>query len=111
MREIVGDDDDDEDKDKDKKKDDKDKDKDDDKDKDKDEKKDKNREKGEQRKKSAIISLLCENDPMSAGATVSFVAASEDECSYYFEARSHAGCGGVERESQNLGPGGVFSVM
>ncbi len=63
------------------------------------------------RRKSTIISLLCEKDPLAALASVAFVAASPDECTYFFEARSTAACGGIEVEQQSLGPGGVFGVM
>ena len=38
------------------------------------------------------------------------MAASEDECTYFFEARSPSACGGVEAET-TLGPGGVFGVI
>jgi cation-dependent mannose-6-phosphate receptor len=64
-----------------------------------------------ERKKSTIISLLCETDPLAAKAAVSFVAASEDECTYFFEARTYAACGTVEKEAQTLSPSGVFGVM
>jgi len=42
--------------------------------------------------------------------TLSFVA-SPDSCTYIFEARSSAACGGVETAKQQLGPGGVFGVI
>jgi cation-dependent mannose-6-phosphate receptor len=42
---------------------------------------------------------------------VSFVGASQDECTYFFEARSMAACGGVNETEQTLGPGGIFGVM
>ncbi|KAL0256935.1 Cation-independent mannose-6-phosphate receptor CI-MPR [Diplodia seriata] len=69
--------------------------------------------KGDKRRKSTIISLLCETDSLSPPdeATVAFVAASPDECTYFFEARSKAACGGIEKETQQLGPGGVFGVI
>jgi len=63
------------------------------------------------RRKSTIISLLCDKDPLGPKATVAFVAASPDECTYFFEARSAAACGGIEVAQQQLGPGGVFGVM
>jgi cation-dependent mannose-6-phosphate receptor len=87
---------------------------DDDEDKDKDKDKDKEKEKEKEkhgRKKSTIISLLCEADPLAAKAAISFVAASDDECTYFFEARTHAACGTIEKEAQQLGPSGVFGVM
>jgi len=67
--------------------------------------------KGDKRRKSTVISLLCEKDPLAPKASVAFVAASEDECTYFFEARTSAACGGIEVETQTLGPGGVFGVM
>ncbi|KAK5148737.1 hypothetical protein LTR04_000579 [Oleoguttula sp. CCFEE 6159] len=63
------------------------------------------------RRKSTIISLLCERDPLSPLATVAFVASSPDECTYFFEARTSAACGGIEAARQQLGPGGVFGVI
>lgn len=65
------------------------------------------------RRKSTIISLLCETDSLSSSdeATVAFVAASPDECTYFFEARSKAACGGIEQDTQQLGPSGVFGVI
>jgi len=65
----------------------------------------------DKRRKSTIISLLCERDPLAAKAAVSFVGASEDECTYFFEARSSAACPSVNAEKQQLGPSGVFGVM
>ncbi|OCL10616.1 mannose 6-phosphate receptor domain-containing protein [Glonium stellatum] len=67
--------------------------------------------KDDKRRKSTIISLLCEKDPLAPKASVAFVAASEDECTYFFEARTTAACGGIEVERQTLGPGGVFGVI
>jgi cation-dependent mannose-6-phosphate receptor len=66
------------------------------------------------RRKSTIISLLCEREPLaikSPRVTVAFVGASEDQCTYFFEARSPAACAGIETTPQQLGPGGVFGVM
>jgi len=68
------------------------------------------------RRKSTIISLLCEREPLapkSPQASVAFVGASQDECTYFFEVRSPAACGGAENDSSSgaLGPGGVFGVM
>ena len=60
--------------------------------------------------KSTIISLLCEKDPLAAKAAVAFVG-TLDECTYFFEVRSAAACGGIEIEKQSLGPAGVFGVM
>ncbi|KAF2817079.1 mannose 6-phosphate receptor domain-containing protein [Mytilinidion resinicola] len=64
----------------------------------------------DERRKSTIISLLCEKDPLATTA-IAFVAASEDECTYFFEARTSAACGGIEAAKQTLGPGGVFGVI
>ena len=68
------------------------------------------------RRKSTIISLLCEKEPMAPKAppaAVAFVGASEDHCTYFFEVRSPAACAGAETDSSGgaLGPGGVFGVM
>lgn len=65
----------------------------------------------EVRRKSTLISLLCERDPLAPTAAVSFVGASPDECAYFFELRSQAACAGVSNDQQSLGPGGVFGVM
>lgn len=109
-REIIDDDDDDDD---DKKKG---------KDDDKDDKKDKDKDKDDKpakhspsssttRRKSTIISMLCDRDPMSPQLTLNFVGADTDECTYFFEARSSAACGGIEVAKQTLSPGGVFGVI
>ncbi|KAI7646537.1 hypothetical protein KC318_g19258, partial [Hortaea werneckii] len=58
-----------------------------------------------------IISLLCDKDPLSPQLTLSFVASSPDACTYFFEARSAAGCGGIETAKQTLSPSGVFGVI
>lgn len=63
------------------------------------------------RRKSTIISFLCERDSLAPKAHLSFVGASEDECTYFFEAKAMAACGGVSQVQQPLGPGGVFGVM
>jgi cation-dependent mannose-6-phosphate receptor len=97
-REIIGGDDDD-------KKKGKDKDKDDDDDDD-----DKHKKKPDgKRRKTTIISLLCEKDTI-AKTSISFVA-SVDDCVYFFEGRSPYACGGVQAETQALSPGGVFGVI
>ncbi|KAL6705214.1 Cation-independent mannose-6-phosphate receptor CI-MPR [Coniothyrium glycines] len=61
------------------------------------------------RRKTTVISLLCDSDPL-AKTSISFVAA-VDECTYFFEGRSASACGGVHAEKQALGPGGVFGVI
>jgi len=63
------------------------------------------------RRKNTIISLLCEREPLAAKAAVSFIGASPDECTYFFEARTSAACPAVNVEKQQLGPGAVFGVM
>jgi cation-dependent mannose-6-phosphate receptor len=63
-----------------------------------------------ERRKTTIISLLCEKAEPIAKTSISFVAA-VDECVYFFEGRSPHACGGVEAEVQALGPGGVFGVI
>jgi cation-dependent mannose-6-phosphate receptor len=61
------------------------------------------------RRKTTVISLLCDSDPLAKTA-ISFVAA-VDDCTYFFEGRSPSACGGVHQETQALGPGGVFGVI
>jgi len=63
------------------------------------------------RRKSTIISLLCDRDPLSPKASVAFVGSSPDECAYFFEIRSQAACGGVNNAQQTLGPASVFGVI
>ncbi|MCJ1478265.1 Cation-independent mannose-6-phosphate receptor CI-MPR [Lambiella insularis] len=65
---------------------------------------------GDARRKSTIISLLCDRE-LSVKATVSFVGVSPDECTYFFESRSVAACGSVSEEQQALGPAAVFGVI
>ena len=63
------------------------------------------------RRKSTIMSFLCDRDLVSPRATVSFVG-TMDSCSYYFEVRSAAACGGVATNSDGgVGPAGVFGIM
>lgn len=63
------------------------------------------------RTKSTIMSFLCDRDPMAARAAVSFVG-TMDHCSYFFEIRSPAACGGAAHAPNGgLGPAGVFGVM
>jgi cation-dependent mannose-6-phosphate receptor len=65
------------------------------------------------RRKSTIISLLCQKDalPTTPKVSVAFVGASQDHCTYFFEARSTAACAGIETTQSQLSPGGVFGVM
>ncbi|KAL1863592.1 Cation-independent mannose-6-phosphate receptor CI-MPR [Paecilomyces lecythidis] len=63
------------------------------------------------RRKSTIMSFLCDRDPMAPRAAVSFVG-TMDQCTYFFEVRSPAACGGVAHApNTGLGPGGVFGVI
>ncbi|KAJ5894168.1 hypothetical protein N7495_005859 [Penicillium taxi] len=64
------------------------------------------------RTKSTILSFLCDRDALPSLATPSFVG-TMDSCSYYFEIRSSAACGGtaVDPNAGGLGPGGVFGVI
>ena len=62
------------------------------------------------RRKNTIISMLCDKDPLAPLLALSFVG-SPDECTYVFEARSSAVCGGVEAAKQTLSPSGVFGVI
>lgn len=86
----------------------KDKDKEDDKDDDKDSKK---KPSSEGRKKSTIISMLCDRDPLAPTFALSFVG-SLDECTYFFEGRSMAVCATANTSSGgSLNPSGVFGVI
>ncbi|QIW95942.1 hypothetical protein AMS68_001460 [Peltaster fructicola] len=73
---------------------------------DKDDKEDNRRQ-----RKSTIISLLCDRDTTGPLLGLNFVGATEDECGYFFEARSIAACGGIEVAKQTVGPGGVFGII
>ncbi|KAF2764726.1 mannose 6-phosphate receptor domain-containing protein [Teratosphaeria nubilosa] len=63
------------------------------------------------RELNTIISFLCDRDPISPLLTLNFIAASPDECTYFFEARTLAACGGIETAKQTLSPGGVFGLI
>ncbi|KAF1364111.1 mannose 6-phosphate receptor domain-containing protein [Lizonia empirigonia] len=82
---------------------------DDDDDDDKDKKKKKPAPDKSARRKTTVISLLCESDPLGK-SSISFVAA-VDDCTYFFEGRSRFACGSVHAETQTLSPGGVFGVI
>ncbi|KAF2826281.1 mannose 6-phosphate receptor domain-containing protein [Ophiobolus disseminans] len=71
--------------------------------------KDKDKEDKTARRKTTVISLLCDSEPL-AKTSVSFVAA-VDSCTYFFEGRSPYACGGVHSAQQALSPGGVFGVI
>lgn len=62
------------------------------------------------RRKSTIISFLCDKDSLTP-AHVSFIGASPDECTYFFETRSAAACGGAIAPTQTVNAGGIFAVI
>ncbi|KAF2155926.1 mannose 6-phosphate receptor domain-containing protein [Myriangium duriaei CBS 260.36] len=62
------------------------------------------------RRKNTVIRLHCASDPLAPSMAVSFVY-SPDSCTYVFEARTPAACGGIEVAQQQLGPAGVFGVI
>ena len=64
------------------------------------------------RRKSTLLSFFCERETVGEHkAAVSFVGASPDECTYFFEVRSAAACAGIDKKEQSLGPAGVFGVI
>ncbi|TKA78202.1 hypothetical protein B0A55_03781 [Friedmanniomyces simplex] len=63
------------------------------------------------RRKNTLVSFLCDRDPLAQTLTLSFIGSSPDQCTYLFEARSSAGCGGIETAKQTLSPSGVFGVI
>lgn len=83
---------------------------DDDEDDDDDDSKKKKKKKTGVRRKSTVISMLCDKDPLAAKLTLSFVG-SLDECSYFFEGRSPAACATLNTTKGTLNPGGVFGVI
>ena len=63
------------------------------------------------RTKSTIMSFICDRDPLAPKATVNLVG-TIDYCSYFFEVKTFAACGGMApRTDGGLGPAGVFGVM
>ncbi|EFQ98014.1 hypothetical protein MGYG_08915 [Nannizzia gypsea CBS 118893] len=93
----------------------------DDKDKDGDKKGDDDEKKGDdkkkdpedkvERRKTTIMSFLCDRDLVTPAATFSFVG-SPDSCSYFFEVRTAAACGGVAASTDGgVGPAGVFGII
>ncbi|QSS52540.1 vacuolar sorting receptor [Histoplasma capsulatum var. duboisii H88] len=62
------------------------------------------------RRKSTILSFLCDRDLVSPAASVTFVG-TLDSCTYSFQVRSAAACGGFARTDGGLGPAGVFGVI
>ncbi|KAK4899683.1 Cation-independent mannose-6-phosphate receptor CI-MPR [Elasticomyces elasticus] len=63
------------------------------------------------RRKNTLISFLCSHDPTAPLLGLSYIGSSPDSCTYFFEARSSAGCGGIETAKQTLSPSGVFGVI
>lgn len=64
-----------------------------------------------ERRKSTIMSFLCDRDLVTPAATFSFVG-SLDSCSYFFEVRTAAACGGVASSTDGgVGPAGIFGIM
>lgn len=64
------------------------------------------------RRKSTTISFLCDRDPTSTQARISFVGVDEDECSYFFEARTVHACAAAEpHKPGSVGPGSVFGII
>ena len=63
------------------------------------------------RRKSSLISFTCDRDSLAPKVHINFIGASPDECTYFFEAKSMAACGGAISAPQTLGPAGVFGVI
>ncbi|POR33896.1 Mannose-6-phosphate receptor, binding protein [Tolypocladium paradoxum] len=69
-------------------------------------------EKATVRRKSTTISFLCDQNPGSTQASVSFVGTDPDECAYFFEARSVHACAHAEpHKPGSVGPGSVFGII
>lgn len=64
------------------------------------------------RNKSTLMSFLCDRDGFTSQPAISFVG-TMDYCTYYFEVRTSAACGGMVPgpDGDGIGPGGVFGVM
>ena len=62
------------------------------------------------RRNSTMISFQCDRESLSP-AHISFIGASPDECTYFFETRSAAACGGAIAPTQTVNAGGVFAVI
>ena len=78
---------------------------------DKDDDDDSDDKKAPVRRKSTLMSFLCDRDLKPSNTAVSFVG-TMDSCSYHFEVRSAAACGGVAASSDGgVGPAGVFGIM
>lgn len=64
------------------------------------------------RRKSTLISFICDRDPTSTGMTVTFVGTDPDECAYFFEARSSHACASAEpHKPGSVGPGSIFGLI
>ena len=78
-------------------------------------KRDADGEKKQPRRKSMIMSFLCDKDVFESSkpkVALSFVGASPDFCHYSFEARTPLACGGVNAPTeQAVGPGSLFGIM
>jgi len=61
------------------------------------------------RRKSTVISLLCDKDPAAPTLTLSFIG-STDECSYFFEARTPAACPTINVK-ETVSPASVFGII
>lgn len=70
------------------------------------------KKKSSKRRKSTIMSFLCDTSPsVTSHPQISFIG-TPDSCSYFFEVRSRYACGGASSSDQSsLGPGGVFAVI
>lgn len=65
------------------------------------------------RRKSTLLSFICDTSPaLSTTPRISFLA-SPDHCSYVFEVRSRYACAGAtpSHERGTLGPAGVFAMI
>lgn len=65
------------------------------------------------RRKSTLLSFICDTSPnLSTKPAIAFLG-SPDHCTYVFEVRSRYACGGTTQseEKGTLGPGGVFAVI
>lgn len=82
------------------------------KDKEKDQEKEKEKEKDKSpRRKSALISFLCDRDPDTPTAA-SFLGTDPYECAYFFEVRSQHACASAEpHKPGSVGPGSVFAII
>ena len=69
--------------------------------------------KANKRRKSTMLSFICDTTPLvSTRPAISFLG-SPDHCTYVFEVRSRSACGGTTQseEKGTLGPGAVFSLI